>query len=81
MDNNNKVDVKTQILEMLDALRINLQNDGGDLEVVKIEGMTVYLRLKGACGHCPHAQMTLKQGIEGILRDQISEEITVERVD
>ena len=69
-----------QIIELLENLRYNLQNDGGDLELVKIEGTTVYLRLKGACGSCPHAQMTLKQGIEGILKEQISQDIVVERV-
>jgi len=69
-----------QIIELLESLRYNLQNDGGDLELVKIEGTTVYLRLKGACGCCPHAQMTLKQGIEGILKEQISQDIVVERV-
>ena len=81
MDENKKPDQKTQILELLEAIRAHLQNDGGDLEVVKIEGTTVYLRLHGACGCCPHAQMTLKLGIEAALREQISEDITVERVD
>ncbi len=38
------------------------------------------LRLTGACGGCPHATMTIKQGIERTLRDQIDENIVVERV-
>jgi len=69
-----------KIKELLESLRVNLQYDGGDLELVKIEGKQVFLKLKGACGSCPHAQITLKQGIERVLREQISEEITVERV-
>ena len=38
-----------------------------------------YLRLRGACGGCPHAQMTLKQGIEAYLRNEVDPEIVVER--
>ncbi|MEA2013683.1 MAG: NifU family protein [Verrucomicrobiota bacterium] len=72
--------METKIRELLEKLRVHLQNDGGDMEVVSIEGTTVSLRLKGACGSCPHATITLKQGIEQTLKDQISEEITVERV-
>jgi len=72
--------MEAKIKELLESLRINLQNDGGDLELVKIEGNNVFLKLKGACGGCPHAQMTLKQGIERILREQISKDIVVERV-
>ena len=56
-----------------------LQADGGDLELVSIDGKTVTLRLQGACGGCPHTTMTLKQGIERILRETIDPEIVVER--
>ena len=56
-----------------------LQADGGDLEVVSITGKNVLLRLRGACGACPHAQMTLKDGIERILRESVDPEIVVER--
>ncbi len=57
-----------------------LQADGGDLEVVSIDGTSVNLRLRGACGSCPHAAMTLKQGIERVLRDEIDPAILVTRV-
>ena len=43
-------------------------------------GVLVNLRLRGACGSCPHATMTLKQGIERILRESVDPEIVVERV-
>jgi Fe-S cluster biogenesis protein NfuA len=69
-----------QIKAKLEELRGMLQADGGDLEVVSIDGKNVKLRLRGACGSCPHATMTLKQGIERILRDTIDPEIVVERV-
>ncbi|MBP5638192.1 MAG: NifU family protein [Victivallales bacterium] len=70
---------KKAIIEQLEELRGALQADGGDLELVKMDGLTVYLRLKGACGGCPHAQMTLKNGIEQILREKIDPAIVVER--
>ena len=72
-------DIKKKVVELLEELRVHLQNDGGDLELVKIEDWNVFLKLKGACGGCPHSQMTLKNGIEAILREQIDEKITVER--
>ncbi len=68
-----------QIKAKLEELRGMLQADGGDLEVVSIEGKTVRLRLRGACGSCPHATMTLKQGIERVLRETIDPDIVVER--
>lgn len=71
--------MEKEIREVLENLRGALQADGGDMEVVSIEGTLVTLRLKGACGSCPHAQITLKNGIERILKEQVSEDIVVER--
>ena len=45
----------------------------------KIEGKKVFLRLQGACSGCPHAQYTLKSGIETILKANVDPEIVVER--
>lgn len=69
-----------KIRARLEELRVHLQADGGDLEVVDIEDKRVLLRLRGACGGCPHATMTIKSGLERILREEIDPEITVERV-
>jgi len=69
-----------QIKAKLEELRGMLQADGGDMELIAIEGKNVKLRLRGACGSCPHATMTLKQGIERILRETVDPEIVVERV-
>ena len=69
-----------KITARLEALRSVLQADGGDLEIVAIEGKTVKLRLRGACGGCPHATITIKNGLEQILRDELDPEITIERV-
>lgn len=72
--------MEQKIRETLDALRVHLQNDGGDLEIVEINGNNVKLRLKGACGSCPHATMTIKDGLERILREEIDPSIVIERV-
>ena len=69
-----------KITSRLEELRSCLQADGGDLEIVGIEGKLVKLRLRGACGCCPHATMTIKDGLERILREEIDPEITLERV-
>lgn len=69
-----------RITERLEALRSVLQADGGDLEIVAVEGKLVKLKLRGACGGCPHAAMTIKGGLERILREEIDPAITIERV-
>ena len=73
--------MEEQIKTRLEQMRAMLQADGGDMELVSIDGKTVSLRLKGACGGCPHAAITLKQGIERVLREEIDPELTVERVE
>lgn len=72
--------MEKKIREKLEEMREFLQADGGDMDVVSIEELDVKLRLKGACGGCPHATMTIKQGIERILREQVDPGITVEQV-
>ena len=69
-----------KITARLNELRCMLQADGGDLEIVAIEGKSVKMKLRGACGGCPHAAMTIKGGLERILREEIDPEITIERV-
>ncbi len=71
---------ETKIREVLEELRGALQNDGGDLEIVAVDGLAVKLRLQGACGCCPHATMTIKNGLERILRERVNPEIVIERV-
>lgn len=69
-----------KITARLNEMRQYLQADGGDLEIVSIEGKVVQLKLRGACGGCPHATMTIKNGLERVLREEIDPEITIERV-
>ncbi len=72
--------MEEKIRAKLEELRSMLQADGGDMEIVEIDGTTVKLTLTGACGGCPHAGITIRDGIQRILRESIDEAITVERV-
>ena len=73
-------ELEQKITARLEELRSCLQADGGDLDIVSIEGKTVNLKLRGACGCCPHATMTIKNGLERILKDEIDPDIVIERV-
>jgi len=66
--------LEEQIKAALNNVRPSLQADGGDVEFVSVddEGV-VSLKLTGACGGCPMAQMTLKMGIETYLKKEIPE--------
>lgn len=71
--------LKEKIEDALNKVRPSLQADGGDVEFVDVdENGVVRLRLTGACGGCPMSQMTLKMGIEKILKQNVPE---IERVE
>lgn len=65
---------------VLDELRPYLMSDGGNVELVEIEGPIVRLRLQGACGSCPSSAMTLRMGIERKLKEEIPEIAEIEQV-
>lgn len=66
--------------KVLDELRPYLISDGGNVELVELDGPIVRLRLQGACGSCPSSTMTLRMGIERKLRESIPEIAEVEQV-
>ncbi|MDH4196296.1 MAG: NifU family protein [Candidatus Aminicenantes bacterium] len=73
--------MKEKIEQALNKIRPALQADGGDVELVSVENDgTIKVRLKGACGGCPMSQMTLKMGIERILKKEVPEVKAVEAV-
>ena len=57
----------------LEQIRPALQADGGDVELVEVKDGIVKVKLTGACGGCPMARMTLKNGIERVLKQQVPE--------
>jgi len=65
---------------VLDEMRPYLMADGGNVQVVELDGPIVKVRLQGACGSCPSSTMTLKMGLERKLREMIPEIAEVEQV-
>ncbi len=65
--------MKEKVEEVIAKIRPFLQRDGGDIELVEIDGGVVKVRLKGACGSCPMSMMTLKMGVEKTLKEELPE--------
>ncbi len=65
--------MKEKVEAILAQVRPNLQSDGGDVELVDVNEGVVRLKLTGACAGCPMATMTLRHGIERILKEKIPE--------
>ena len=65
--------MRDKVEAVLDKIRPQLMMDGGNVELVEVNDGTVKVRLTGACGGCPMASMTLKMGIEKILKQEIPE--------
>jgi len=72
---------KVRVQEVLDMIRPALQADGGDVELVDVtdEGV-VQVQLVGACRGCPMSQLTLANGVERVLKENIPEVVRVEPV-
>ncbi len=73
---------KEQVQDALNKVRPSLQADGGDVELVDVDEPAglVKVRLQGACAGCPMSQMTLKMGIEKMLKQNVPEVQSVESV-
>ena len=65
--------MKDQVQEVLNVIRPSLQADGGDVELVDVKDGIVSVKLKGACAGCPMSTMTLKRGIERVLKAEVPE--------
>lgn len=73
--------MKEQVEQALEKIRPALQRDGGDVELVEVtDDGIVKVKLQGACGGCPMSQMTLKMGIEKVVKQAVPEVISVESV-
>jgi len=64
-------DTKKAVEVALEKIRPLLQRDGGDIELVEVSDGVVKVRLTGACKGCPMSQMTLKQGVEKMLMQEV----------
>jgi Fe-S cluster biogenesis protein NfuA len=73
--------MKEKVQTVINEIRPNLQADGGDIELVDVtQDGIVKVRLRGACHGCPGAAMTLKMGVERLLKSKIPEVKAVENV-
>ena len=70
-----------QIKLVLNRIRPFIQGDGGDVEFVRYEEGIVYVKLLGACVGCASADLTLKEGIEALLLEEVPGVIAVEQVE
>jgi Fe-S cluster biogenesis protein NfuA len=73
--------IKKRVQEALDEIRPQIQLDGGDVELVAVEKQTVKVRLVGHCAGCPMAAMTLKNGVEALIKQRVPEIQKVEAVE
>jgi len=72
------ISLEQRIKNAIDDIRPSLQNDGGDIEFVKLDGKTVSVNLVGSCAGCPFSQMTLKNGVERYLKHVVDPDIIVD---
>lgn len=63
--------MRDKVEAVLEMIRPSLQADGGDVQLMDVNDGVVSVKLLGACGGCPMATMTLKQGIEQKLKEQV----------
>jgi Fe-S cluster biogenesis protein NfuA len=72
--------LRTRVEQCLERLRPALQADGGDIELLEVDGSVARVKMVGACGGCPMSLMTLKVGIEAAVVEAVPEITSVEAV-
>lgn len=72
--------IQKRVQDALDEIRPQIQADGGDVELVSVEKQTVRVRLVGHCAGCPMSAMTLKNGVESLIKQRVPEILNVEAV-
>ena len=73
--------LEKRVKNILEQVRPYLQADGGDVNFVELtDDMVVMVELTGACGSCPYSTMTLKNGIESVMKKSIPEIKSVEQI-
>lgn len=65
--------MKERIEAALERIRPALMADGGDVELVDVKDGIVTVRLTGACGSCPMSTLTLRMGVEQVIREEVPE--------
>ncbi|MCX7919849.1 MAG: NifU family protein [bacterium] len=65
--------MKEKVQAVIEKIRPALQADGGDIELVDVVDGSVKVKLIGACGHCPMSQLTLRNYVEQIIKQEVPE--------
>ncbi|MDE6473319.1 MAG: NifU family protein [Ureaplasma sp.] len=78
MDLNKRI---ADIKEVIDTIRLYIQQDGGDLEFIDYKDNVVTIKLLGACVGCSMTDFTYKDGVESILKDEIDPNITIKLIE
>lgn len=68
---------ENKIKDIIDSVRPYLVSDGGNIEFIKFENNIVYVKMQGACANCAMLDLTLKEGIETMIKDEIPEVVEV----
>jgi Fe-S cluster biogenesis protein NfuA len=71
---------RERIEQVLEKVRVGLQKEGGDIELVDVRDTVVYVKLKGACGTCPMSMLTMKNWVESNIKKEIPEITSVQAV-
>jgi Fe-S cluster biogenesis protein NfuA len=73
-------ETEKKVQAALAEIRPQIQADGGDIDLVAVENNIVKVRLRGACAGCPMSALTLKQGVERLIKQKVPEIQSVEAV-
>ncbi|MBQ4633770.1 MAG: NifU family protein [Bacilli bacterium] len=74
------METENKIINIINELRPFLMNDGGNIEFIKYENNIVYIKLSGACANCQMLDLTLKEGIEAAIKEEVPEVSSVVNV-
>jgi Fe-S cluster biogenesis protein NfuA len=72
--------IEKRVRDALEEIKPQIQADGGDIDLVAVENKTVKVRLRGACAGCPMSALTLKQGVERLVKARVPEIDSVEAI-
>ncbi len=72
--------IEVRVQKVLEEIRPQIEADGGNIELVSVENLIVKVRLVGACAGCPMSAITLKQGVEALIKERIPDILRVEAV-
>lgn len=73
-------ETEKKVQAVLAEIRPQIQADGGDIDLIAVENNVVKVRLRGACAGCPMSALTLKQGVERLVKQKVPEIQSVEAV-